>query len=177
MKSLVASARSPSWLVALTGMCKHPAQLRVSRATGWEAFPTKRLVLCIGQSRDPETCPLRLPAGGSRSHPCTGTAAACRETAHPRLPRRGVSPHHLLSAFQGNDQVRFELTCYALCPNIKVRDPKLSPESPPPGSWLLLSLVGNFVLTLLRAAVPHVNKLPAAPSGVLAFEGAVMILN
>lgn len=30
MKSLVASARSPSWLVALAGMCKHPAQQRVS---------------------------------------------------------------------------------------------------------------------------------------------------
>ncbi|KFW65824.1 Argininosuccinate synthase, partial [Pygoscelis adeliae] len=32
---------------------------------------------------------------------------------------------------KGNDQVRFELTCYALCPNIKVRQPKLEPLQRP----------------------------------------------
>ncbi|KAK2535168.1 Ass1, partial [Columba livia] len=37
---------------------------------------------------------------------------------------------------KGNDQVRFELTCYALCPNIKVRHPKSSRGDSLLGSWL-----------------------------------------
>lgn len=67
-----------------------------------------------------------------------------QETAGPLLPRRRVSPQHLLFVFQGNDQVRFELTCYALCPNIKVRHPKLSlgphrwAPGPLPGQWGIL---------------------------------------
>lgn len=54
-------------------------------------------------------------------------------------PQAGVTPQHLPFMFQGNDQVRFELTCYALCPKIKVRYPKPSPAFPPPGSWPLPS--------------------------------------
>lgn len=42
----------------------------------------------------------------------------------PSPPRCGVTPQYLPFVFQGNDQVRFELTCYALCPKIKVRHPK-----------------------------------------------------
>lgn len=65
----------------------------------------------------------------------------------PSLPQCGVTPQHLPSVFQGNDQVRFELTCYALCPKIKVRHPKLSLGAPPPGFWPPPELVRNFVLT------------------------------
>lgn len=86
-------------------------------------------------------------------------------------------PDGLPFVFQGNDQVRFELTCYALCPNIKVRHPKSSPGDPLLGSWLPPQLVRNSVLTPTKEAVRRFNKLPAAHRNVLAFEGAVMILN
>lgn len=36
-------------------------------------------------------------------------------------PPRSAAPHNPCPLFQGNDQVRFELTCYSLAPQIKVR--------------------------------------------------------
>lgn len=36
-------------------------------------------------------------------------------------PPRSAAPHNRCPLFQGNDQIRFELTCYSLAPQIKVR--------------------------------------------------------
>ncbi|KFQ99340.1 Argininosuccinate synthase [Opisthocomus hoazin] len=56
-----------------------------------------------------------------------GTALA-RPCIARNLVEIAQAERHLPFMFQGNDQVRFELTCYALCPKIKVVAPWRLPE-------------------------------------------------
>lgn len=86
MKSWGASARRSSWLVALAGICKRTAQPRVSRAMGWDAFPSGYRASGCPVLAGAET-PRHVPSGSLLrefwSCPCTGRAAGSREMMGP----------------------------------------------------------------------------------------------
>lgn len=96
----------------------------------------------VGVSTSCGEGPGMIPRHRDLAKVCSITRSCDWSQAAPRglhvcivTPWGGLTPQHLPFVFQGNDQVRFELSCYALCPKIKVRHPNSSPASPLPGSW------------------------------------------
>uniref|UniRef100_A0A8B9EW41 argininosuccinate synthase n=1 Tax=Anser cygnoides TaxID=8845 RepID=A0A8B9EW41_ANSCY len=89
------------------------------------SFPkSKRAVFPSTSNPQATTLSWRCWMGLTRMGSCAPLAR--RTVGHP--PPIPDNPSAFPFAFQGNDQVRFELTCYALCPSIKVVAPWRLPE-------------------------------------------------
>lgn len=90
------------------------------------------------QKKRPITVPTSegFAVGGG---PALSSPQAGRQQSHGAVPVLRLLIITLCPVFQGNDQVRFELTCYSLAPQIKVR----YCSSPQGECWGLMSLAGG----------------------------------